>query len=167
MDLYFRRAVLSSAVIAATAGSLWGQVTFSIDLTKGQSAISPYIYGVNAALNQAPYANMNLTFERQGGNRWTAYNYTNNASNAGSDFQYENDNFLGGGSTPAGAVLPFLQAAQNSNAGAADNDSDQRVCGSRLQRAAESQHASAEFNSLRPGISDAGAGPGSGGQSCL
>jgi autotransporter-associated beta strand protein len=118
MDLAVRRAILASAMLAAMAGSLRAQVTFNIDLTKGQSAISPYIYGVNAALNSAPYSNMNLTFERQGGNRWTAYNYTNNASNAGSDYLYENDNYLGGGSTPAGAVLPFLTAAQNANAGA-------------------------------------------------
>jgi autotransporter-associated beta strand protein len=118
MEFSIRRVVLGSTVVAAMAASLQAQVSFNLDLTKGQSAISPYIYGVNSALNQAPYTNMNLTFERQGGNRWTAYNYTNNASNAGSDFQYENDNFLGGGSTPAGAVLPFLQAAQNANAGA-------------------------------------------------
>ncbi|MGD0465032.1 MAG: glycoside hydrolase family 44 protein [Tepidisphaeraceae bacterium] len=118
MNLLVRHALLGPAVIAAMAASLRAQVTFNIDETKGQSAISPFIYGVNAPLNQAPYQNMNLTFERQGGNRWTAYNWTNNASNAGSDYLYENDDYLGGGSTPGGAVLPFLQAAQNANAGA-------------------------------------------------
>src|ERR1700722_4885613 len=113
-----RHMLSASAVVLTIAGSLQAQVTFSIDPTKGQSAISPFIYGVNGQLNQTPYQNMNLTFERQGGNRWTAYNWTNNASNAGSDYLYENDNFLGGGNTPGGAVLPFLQAAQNANAGA-------------------------------------------------
>ena len=32
-----------------------------------------------------------LTFDRDGGNRWTAYNWETNASNAGSDYLYEND----------------------------------------------------------------------------
>ena len=102
------------------------QVTFNINLTQGQSAISPFIYGVNTdgtggqanpGLNQSEYANLNLTFQRWGGDRITAYNYTNNASNAGSDYMYENDNFLGGGSTPGGAFISFLQAGKNRRGG--------------------------------------------------
>jgi hypothetical protein len=41
---------------------------------------------------------------RIGGNRWTAYNWETNASNAGSDYLYQNDTYLGGGSAPGGAV---------------------------------------------------------------
>jgi hypothetical protein len=44
------------------------------------------------------------TLDRAGGNRWTAYNWENNASNAGSDYLYENDNLLSPSSTPAEAV---------------------------------------------------------------
>jgi hypothetical protein len=117
--------VVAAAALAALRGELRGQVSFSIDLTKGQSAISPFIYGentngsagvANAGLNQSPYNTMNLAFERWGGDRLTAYNWTNNASNAGSDYQYESDNFLGGGSTPGGAAIPFLQAGQAAGA---------------------------------------------------
>jgi autotransporter-associated beta strand protein len=112
-----RQALLGSCTILAAASVVQAQVTFAIDPTKNQTSISPFIYGVNAALNSSPYQNLNLTFERQGGNRWTAYNYTNNASNAGSDYLYENDDYLGGGSTPAGAVLPFVQAGLSAGAG--------------------------------------------------
>ncbi len=112
-----RQALLGSCLFLASTSAVHAQVTFAIDPTKGQTSISPFIYGVNDAVNSSQYQNLNLTFERQGGNRWTAYNYTNNASNAGSDYLYENDNFLGGGSTPAGAVLPFVQAGLSAGAG--------------------------------------------------
>jgi len=47
-------------------------------------AISPYIYGLNF-YNSIANAPPLLTFDRAGGNRWTAYNWENNASNAGSE----------------------------------------------------------------------------------
>ena len=47
-----------------------------------------------------------------GGNRWTAYNWVNNASNAGSDYIFQNDNYLGGGSTPGGALIPAINNAK-------------------------------------------------------
>jgi hypothetical protein len=52
--------------------------------------------------------------DRAGGNRWTAYNWENNFSNAGSDFFYENDNFLCNGacnaSIPGESVRRFIDA---------------------------------------------------------
>src|SRR5579872_3975846 len=113
MILFRKQAMLTAAAGAALTGTLRAQVTFSINPSQGQSAISPFIYGVNGAVNQSQFQNANPAFERQGGNRWTAYNWTNNASNAGSDYLYENDNYLGGGNTPGGAVLPFVQAGKN------------------------------------------------------
>jgi hypothetical protein len=90
-------------------------VTFTIDPTLNQQPISRFIYGINSSLT-GPTAN--LTFSRLGGNRWTAYNWENNASNAGSDWFFQNDGFLGGGNTPGGAVLPTLQNAHDHNAAA-------------------------------------------------
>jgi hypothetical protein len=90
------------------------QVTFIINEGQAGVAISPFIYGINGQQS----AGQNLTFERYGGNRWTAYNYMNNASNAGSDYLFENDNYLGGGNVSGGAVLPLLQNAQTYGAGA-------------------------------------------------
>jgi hypothetical protein len=68
--------------------------------------ISPYIYGVNftSGVEGLPTA---LTLHRAGGNRWTAYNWESNASNAGSDYQYENDAGLSG-SNEAGAAVSAL-----------------------------------------------------------
>lgn len=51
--------------------------------------ISPYIYGTNQQFGASHY-----TFGRLGGNRWTAYNWENNASNAGADWFNQNDDFL-------------------------------------------------------------------------
>jgi hypothetical protein len=80
------------------------QVVFTIDASAIRGEISPYIYGANfsdsAAFGEVPYP-----FGRIGGNRWTAYNWENNASNAGSDWYYHNDSYLGDISEPAGVVI--------------------------------------------------------------
>jgi hypothetical protein len=75
--------------------------------------ISPYIYGMNFAtkLEGAPSG---LTLDRSGGNRWTAYNWENNASNAGSDYLYQNDNSLGNDSEPGAGVYSLIAADQKS-----------------------------------------------------
>ena len=59
--------------------------------TQGAHAISPYVYGVNDGTQAAA---AHATIVRTGGNRLTAYNWENNASNAGSDYQFENDDYL-------------------------------------------------------------------------
>ncbi len=84
-------------------------VHFSIDTTRDVHPISPYIYGVNE--NNWSSNPMNLALGRAGGNRWSAYNWENNASNAGTDYLNENDGYLGGGSTPGGAVSTRVASA--------------------------------------------------------
>jgi hypothetical protein len=96
-------------------GRLLPAVTFTIDPTLNQQPISRFIYGINGSLTGAT---SNLTLTRAGGNRWTAYNWENNASNAGSDWFYQNDGYLGGGNTPGGAVAPTLNNAQARDAAA-------------------------------------------------
>ncbi len=57
------------------------------------------------------------TLGRLGGNRWTAYNWETNASNAGSDWgPYSNDGYLSSSSTPGEAVRPSVANAQGANA---------------------------------------------------
>src|SRR5947209_6595196 len=90
-------------------------VTFTIDPTKSSQSISPYIYGANANLSSAAYKNLNLGSARAGGNRWTAYNWTNNASNAGSDYLYQNDGLLSSSTTPGAALVPFLNDSTTHN----------------------------------------------------
>ncbi len=76
-------------------------VHFDID-SSARHPISPYIYG----MNQADWSGVSrhLTLGRLGGNRLTAYNWENNASNAGNDYLNQNDDFLGGGNV-AGEVV--------------------------------------------------------------
>jgi mannan endo-1,4-beta-mannosidase len=54
---------------------------------------------------------------RSGGNRNTAYNWETNDSNAGSDWFNQNDDFMGGGTTPNGAIAPGIVNARSGNAG--------------------------------------------------
>jgi fibronectin type 3 domain-containing protein len=96
----------------ATPANAVADVTITIDPTKTKP-ISPYIYGTNFySGNTSPQPN--FTFDRDGGNRWTAYNWINNGSNAGSDYFYENDNYLCNGSCNASisaeAVRTFIAA---------------------------------------------------------
>ena len=62
---------------------------------KISSQISPWVYGANAVgtFKKIP-ADLNLTFYRFGGNRFSAYNWENNLSHAGSDYRYQNDLWL-------------------------------------------------------------------------
>jgi len=72
--------------------------------------VSPYIYGINNAwtIDGLPSA---LTLNRLGGNRATAYNWETNASNAGSDWQYQNDNG-GHNKEPGGDTANFIAKNQ-------------------------------------------------------
>ncbi len=104
----------NSAEVSATPSAPGNpDVTITIDPTKTH-AISPYVYGINfySGITGAP---ANLTFDRAGGNRWTAYNWETNASNAGSDYLYENDNYLSASTTPADAVRSFIAGDQSNN----------------------------------------------------
>jgi hypothetical protein len=78
-------------------------------------AISPWIYGLNfyTGITNAPPL---LTLDRAGGNRWTAYNWENNASNAGSDYQYQSDAYLSSSATPAEAVRALVAADHTAGA---------------------------------------------------
>ena len=71
--------------------------------------ISPYIYGADGFQSPEDIAGLGLfTVGRHGGNRMSSYNWVNNASNAGVDYYQENDDYLGGGTAPGGAVTPFI-----------------------------------------------------------
>ncbi len=94
----------------SNGNSVSGKVTVKIT-PSNTHPISPYIYGVNLAssIDGLPQG---LTLDRAGGNRWTTYNWENNASNAGSDYLYESDTFLSSSSTPAEAVTTYISSDQ-------------------------------------------------------
>jgi hypothetical protein len=79
-------------------------------------AISPYIYGANSP----DWARMGVPFTlaRMGGNRLTAYNWENNASNAGADWHNQNDDFMGRTDEAGRAVRDFLEGTQSHGAAA-------------------------------------------------
>jgi hypothetical protein len=81
-------------------------VHFTIDPSQNVHSISKLIYGTNSAI--AGYNSP--TIVRLGGNRWTAYNWENNDSNAGSDYYFQNDNALSNSTTPGAAVLSSIQS---------------------------------------------------------
>ncbi len=66
-------------------------MTVAVDLTAGQKKISPYIYGINDA---GKLDDVTVNAVRQGGNRYSAYNWENNFSNAGADWKNNSDTYL-------------------------------------------------------------------------
>lgn len=105
----------SSQVITGPSSGAPG-IRITVDPSTPRS-ISPYIYGLNymamIGSENAPHVPQRLTLDRVGGNRWTVYNWENNASNAGIDWHFTSDGFVGGGETPAEAVRLFVEAARN------------------------------------------------------
>jgi hypothetical protein len=91
-----------------------GNVRFTIDSAAARHPISPYVYG----MNQPDWSGRSrgLRLGRLGGNRWTAYNWETNASNAGADYRHQNDDYLGGGDVPGEAVRPQVARAMDAGA---------------------------------------------------
>jgi hypothetical protein len=78
-------------------------VAFTIRVDQDVRPISRLIYGTNGSADfEGEHKGFGLL--RAGGNRWTAYNWETNASNAGSDWQYSNDGYLSSSSVPGEAV---------------------------------------------------------------
>jgi len=114
------KALLTAVMVSAAALSIPYQtvsaegsyeMNISIDLGGGTKAISPYIYGINQYGNQENYKNVTVNAVRQGGNRMTAYNWENNASNAGSDWKFSSDNNLSNSDEPADCVQVLSKEA--------------------------------------------------------
>lgn len=82
-------------------------LTFSVN-TARRHPVSRLIYGMNFATETAPWAGAatppEVTLNRMGGNRLSAYNWETNHSNAGADYKYQNDDFLSASSVPGEAV---------------------------------------------------------------
>jgi Glycoside hydrolase family 44/Dockerin type I domain/PEP-CTERM motif len=90
-------------------------IRFTLNSSQDVKSISPWIYGMNFFAGSS--LTNPVTLDRLGGNRWSAYNWETNDSNAGKDYKYENDNFLTSSSIPGAAVRPSLQDAAANNRG--------------------------------------------------
>ena len=92
-------------------------ITFTVDPSQDNHAISPYIYcqSVSKASDATTVGDLaktnGLRLVRVGGNRFSAYNWENNASNAGSDYQFQNDDYLSASDVPGDAMEGALAAA--------------------------------------------------------
>lgn len=93
-----------------------GPVDLSFDINTQLAArpISPLIYGINYDLRH--YREQRWTLMRAGGNRSTAYNWENNASNAGSDWHFQNDSLASASDAPAHSILEFMDVAASISA---------------------------------------------------
>jgi hypothetical protein len=100
----------NSGETSATPVSAPPDITVTVNPAQTKT-ISPWIYGINsyAGIAGAP---PHLTVDRAGGNRWTAYNWETNASNAGNDFFYNNDNFLSSSLVATEAVRSLVAGDQ-------------------------------------------------------
>ena len=121
------RIIFLFALAIYTPGTAWAitpdnpgpsDVLLSINAGQNNREISPYIYGINfydSAGFSAP-----ATLDRLGGNRWTAYNWETNASNAGKDYKHQNDYYLTNNVAnlpPGASVSGSLQEAAENNRG--------------------------------------------------
>ncbi len=103
-----RDADLGTIVEPGDPGAADVRVDVRVDTAR--VAISPLIYGINGG---ADVGRDRPAVQRAGGNRLTAYNWENNASNAGTDYCNQNDRTFGGpGSPPAAAYRGLLDDAR-------------------------------------------------------
>jgi mannan endo-1,4-beta-mannosidase len=110
---------VSIAIAAALFSATAFNTSITINTSQNNQTISPYIYGTNQNLAGSE----NFSAFRQGGNRMTGYNWENNASNAGSDWQQSSDDFLTSimnipnsqANIPGIAVTAFIDSCRKNN----------------------------------------------------
>ena len=90
-------------------------VELRVDLNGERRAISPLIYGINGHELAEGRPGV-FAFRRLGGNRTSTYNWENNASNAGQDYNQSSDAYFGESNEPARFVLDFIAQAQRDDA---------------------------------------------------
>lgn len=92
MALVSMTSVMYTSTSAEGAGY---DMNVSVKLDGERKAISPYIYGVNEYGNTDNLKNISVNAVRQGGNRYTGYNWETNWSNAGEDWHNSSDTNIG------------------------------------------------------------------------
>jgi Glycoside hydrolase family 44 len=89
--------------------------TFTVYSDQDVKPISAFIYGANG-IDFSDSRQRYLTFQRAGGNRLTAYNWENNASNAGLDWFFQNDGLISDSNTPGVGITDGITTTLNNNA---------------------------------------------------
>ena len=80
--------VICISLLSTISFSADADVTVAVDFSGEKTEISEYIYGVNDWADTE-----DATCLRQGGNRYTGYNWENNYSNAGRDWHHYSDTY--------------------------------------------------------------------------
>ena len=126
-------ALAGCAVTPGNPGAV--DVTLSINAFSGPNRpISPLIYGTQRR-RPRPSRRTATTVVRMGGNRWTAYNWENNASNAGSDWCFQNDGLLSSSEhARRGGASRRSTQAKSAGAAALVTDPDRRLRRGRQER---------------------------------
>lgn len=99
--------VISPRALQAQTGTR--PVQLRVDTTQRRTPISPLLYGTNQI--ERLTKGSGLTLGRIGGNRMTAYNWENNASNAGADYQNQSDAFLSNSNMPGEFIRANVERA--------------------------------------------------------
>lgn len=108
-------AVLAVLSLSSTAAAENGN-NITVYPDRAVRSISPYLYGVNSGVDMSK---VTAGAFRLGGNRLSAYNWENNMSNAGSDYQNMSDLYLITNAAeefrnvPAGAALDAAKTASD------------------------------------------------------
>jgi hypothetical protein len=79
-------------------------IQIAVDPTAGRQAISPYVYGTNQDLPGVTTPGV----RRYGGDRLTGYDWETNASNAGTDYINNSDNYLVSGLPASQQTVPAI-----------------------------------------------------------
>lgn len=117
----FAAAITALLMCASIGGAVYAEqpaTEITVYPDEGHKSISPYIYGVNSGVDLSTVSAKSF---RLGGNRMTAYNWENNMSNAGSDWNNSADMYLVNNvadqfkRVPAGAALNASYEAANGN----------------------------------------------------
>jgi hypothetical protein len=116
VSLHPLRLVVLAFVCGSTDAGTPRTIEMTVNATKDLHPISPWIYGINDLYErkETPDRKPACTIVRLGGNRSTAWNWVNNASNAGHDWHHQNDSFFGkadaGPAAVAREILDYTQA---------------------------------------------------------
>lgn len=90
------------------------KINVTINAEDAPKKISPYIFGINSDSN-AVIDKVKVNAIRQGGNRFSTYNWENNYSNSGIDANNISDTYLSDSSVPGDAALKLSKIAKEYN----------------------------------------------------
>jgi len=109
----------SIPVVTTMSPTVSSNIVLMVDASEPRLPISPFIYGTNERTKNMNGQDrlQNIKLYRQGGNRLTAYNWENNASNAGIDYgPNSSDSYLNASLVPGHVAIQEVAEARSRGA---------------------------------------------------